>query len=79
MRSASMYGRQFWALLLITASSLVSGTALAVVRDPAVASQVNETTVRYATEPSTGSMVLAALVVVAVVRRGRLPIPIRSR
>ncbi len=79
MRSASMYGRQFWALLLIAASNLVSGTALAVVRDPAVASEVSETTVRYATEPSTGSMVLAALVVVAVVRRGRLPIPIRSR
>ncbi len=32
-----------------------------------------EPLVRYATEPSTGSMVLAALVVIAAVRRGRSP------
>ena len=45
----------------------------------ALPSEVSAPVLRYATEPSTGSMVLATLVVIAVVRRGRGPFPWTAR
>lgn len=43
----------------------------AVTRADALPSQGIEPAMRYATEPSTGSLVMAALVVIAAVRRGK--------
>ncbi|MDP6977349.1 MAG: hypothetical protein QF570_01960 [Myxococcota bacterium] len=79
MRFASTFGLRLRVLFFVAASNFISHTALAAVRDPATANELVETTVRYATEPSTGSMVLAAIVVVAVVRRSRPPIGFEPR
>ncbi len=65
MRLATSF-RSFITVLVCTVlSSLAASGAIAAVSD------IDEQTIRYATEPSTGSMVLAALVVIAMRRRAR--------